>query len=64
MSQQAFSNKMEMVNGYFNDSRLSKSVKRPKNSNTVILKQNDENKVPEFMIEDFNWMAERRLSSK
>jgi hypothetical protein len=45
---------MEMVNGYFNDSRLSRSVKRPKNSNTVILKHNDENKIPEFMIEDFN----------
>jgi hypothetical protein len=45
---------MELMNGYFNDSRLSKSVKRTKNSQTVIMKHNDENKIPEFMIEDFN----------
>lgn len=44
-----------MIGGYYNDSRISKSVKRPKNSQNYMMKENDENKVPEFLIEDFNW---------
>lgn len=42
------------MNGFANESRMSKSVKRTKNSQNAMIKGNDENKIPEFTIEDFN----------
>ena len=43
-----------MMNGYVNESRISKSVKRTKNNQNVMMKENDENRIPDFMIEDFD----------
>lgn len=42
------------MNGFVNETRLTKSVKKPKNTREPILRGNDENKIPEFVIEDFN----------
>lgn len=42
------------MNGFVNESRMSKSVKRTKNVREQMMKENDENRVPEFVIEDFN----------
>lgn len=51
-SQQQFSRKTEFINS--NETRLIQSVKRSKKSKGPIVRDdNDENRIPEFIVEDF-----------